>query len=437
VPPRGPQFLDSRSPDFESSFSRLLDAQRETAEDVDRVAGEIIADVRSRGDAALIDYTARFDRLTLTAQSLRLPVADIAAAAASVPSVERAAIDLAARRIEAFHRRLLPQNIDYVDEEGVRLGARFTPLDSVGLYVPGGLAAYPSSLLMNAIPARVCGVRRVAIAMPTPDGKVDPLVLYAARVAGIDEIWRIGGAQAIAALAWGTASIPPVDKIVGPGNAWVAAAKRQVFGRVGIDLLAGPSEILVVADSHNDPAWIAADLLSQAEHDVSAQAILIADDRAFADAVCAAVDRHLQTLDRAAIAGASWRDNGAVILVPDIAGAAPIIDRIAAEHVELAMEPAAAEALCDRIRHAGAIFLGRYTPEAIGDYVAGTNHVLPTSRTARFSGGLGVGDFLKRTSIVACDAASLQRIGPAAITLARAEGLGAHGLSVAVRLSRS
>lgn len=436
MPPEGPRFLDARDPGFETAFAAFLDGQREAAEDVDRVAAAIVADVRRRGDAALIEYTTRFDRLALTPETLRLPEAEIDRAVAAVPADRRAAIDLAAQRIEAFHRRLLPSNVDYVDDAGVRLGARFTPVDSVGLYVPGGLAAYPSSLLMNAVPARVCGVPRIVIAMPTPDGKVDPLVLYAARVAGVREIWRVGGAQAIAALAWGTASIRPVDKIVGPGNAWVAAAKRIVFGRVGIDLLAGPSEILVVADGANEPDWIAADLLSQAEHDTSSQAILITDDQAFGQAVCRAVDQHLATLPRAAIAGAAWRDHGAVILVPDLQAAAPIVDRIAAEHVELAMEPGPAETLCARIRHAGAIFLGRHTPEAVGDYVAGTNHVLPTSRTARFSGGLGVNDFLKRTSIVACDPQSLARIGPAAITLAEAEGLGAHRLSVAIRLAK-
>ena len=429
-----PRFLDARAPGFESEFTAFLESQRESAEDVDRVAAEIVADVRRRGDAALIDYTARFDRLTLTPETLRLPKTEIAGAVTSVPADRRAAIDLAASRIESFHRRLLPANVDYVDDTGVRLGARFTPVDSVGLYVPGGLAAYPSSLLMNAVPAKVCGVPRIVVAMPTPDGKVDPLVLYAAQVAGVTEILRVGGAQAIAALAYGTGTIAPVDKIVGPGNAWVAAAKRIVFGRVGIDLLAGPSEILVVADRDNDPLWIAADLLSQAEHDTSSQAILIADDWAFARAVCAAVDQHLITLPRAAIAGSAWRDHGAVILVDDLAACAPIVDRIAAEHVELAMEREPAEALCARIRHAGAIFLGRHTPEAVGDYVAGTNHVLPTSRTARFSGGLGVNDFLKRTSIVACDPQSLARIGPAAVTLAEAEGLGAHRLSVAIRL---
>jgi histidinol dehydrogenase len=437
VPPEGPLRLDARDSGFENAFAAFLDRQRDSDENVDRVAADIVADVRRRGDQALIDYTQRFDRLALTPATLRLPQSEIDRAVAVVPADRRAAIDLAAERIEAFHRRLLPANVDYVDEAGVRLGARYTPVESVGLYVPGGLAAYPSSLLMNAVPARVCGVPRVVIAMPTPDGKVDPLVLYAARVAGVEEIWRIGGAQAIAALAWGTATIRAVDKIVGPGNAYVAAAKRLVFGRVGIDLLAGPSEILVVADRDNDPAWIAADLLSQAEHDASSQAILITDDAAFADAVCAAVDRHLATLDRAAIAGASWRANGAVILVPELMDASPIVDRIAAEHVELAIEQDRAERLSGLIRHAGAIFLGRHTPEAIGDYVAGTNHVLPTSRTARFSGGLGVHDFLKRTSIVSCDPASLARIGPAAVTLAAAEGLGAHGLSVSLRLDRS
>jgi histidinol dehydrogenase len=342
----------------------------------------------------------------------------------------------AAKRIETFHRALLPKDVDFTDSTGTRLGARYRPIDSVGVYVPGGLAAYPSSVLMNIVPAKVAGVGRIAMVVPTPGGILNPLVMLAAEIAGADEVWRIGGAQAIAALAYGTQSIRPVDKITGPGNAYVAAAKRRVFGQVGIDLIAGPSEILVVADAANDPAWIAADLLSQAEHDASSQSVLIADDAAFAASVARAVASELGTMARADIAGASWRDNGCIILVPDVAACAPIVDRIAAEHVELAMEMAPAEALAGKIRHAGAIFLGRHTPEAIGDYVAGTNHVLPTSRAARFSGGLGVADFLKRTSLVACTPESLAALGPAALTLAEAEGLGAHGRSVSIRLNR-
>ncbi|HYH38177.1 MAG TPA: histidinol dehydrogenase, partial [Azospirillum sp.] len=326
-----------------------------------------------------------------------------------------------------------PEALDYHDAAGVRLGARWTAVGAVGLYVPGGTAAYPSSVLMNAMPAKVAGVERIAMVVPTPDGKLNPLVLAAARRAGVTEIYRVGGAQAVGALAYGTATIAPVDKIVGPGNAFVAAAKRQVYGVVGIDSIAGPSEILVVADRHNDPAWIAMDLLSQAEHDTSAQSILITDDAAFADAVCKAVDKHLETLPRTAIAGESWREHGAVILVRDLAADAPaLVDRLAPEHLELAVEDP--DALAARIRNAGAIFLGRHTPEAIGDYVAGPNHVLPTSRTARFSSGLNVLDFMKRTTFVGCDADSLKAIGPAAVTLARAEGLDAHALSVALRL---
>ena len=376
------------------------------------------------------------DPIDVDAAGLRISESERDAAAAKVPAAQRDALMFAAARIETFHRALLPKDIEFTDSTGTRLGARYRPIDSVGVYVPGGLAAYPSSVLMNIVPAKVAGVRRIVMVVPTPDGVLNPLVMLAAGIAGADEIWRIGGAQAVAALAWGTDSIAPVDRVVGPGNAYVAAGKRRVFGQVGIDLIAGPSEILVVADRHNDPAWIAADLLSQAEHDASSQSVLIADDRAFAFAVEEAVDTELRTMPRAAIAGASWRDNGAIILVPDIAGSAPIVDRIAAEHVELAMEMAAADARSQKINHAGAIFIGRHTPEAIGDYGAGPNHVLPTSRAARFSGGLGVSDFLKRTSIVACTPEALAALGPAALVLAEAEGLAAHGRSVSIRLDR-
>jgi len=431
-----PLRLDASAPEFEKEFSAFLGRNRDTDENVDRIAGGIVADVRKRGDVALVEYTRKFDRFDSDVAGLRIGAAGIKAAAAKVPAVQREALAFAARRIEAFHRALLPQDVAFTDSTGTRLGARYRPLDSVGVYVPGGTAAYPSSVLMNIVPAKVAGVKRIVMVVPTPDGVVNPLVMLAADIAGADEVWRIGGAQAVAALAYGTQSIAPVDKITGPGNAYVAAAKRRVFGQVGIDLIAGPSEILVVADRQNDPAWIAADLLSQAEHDASSQSVLIADDKAFADAVAGAVETELKTLARAAIARASWSDNGCIILVKDLADAVPIVDRIAAEHVELAMEPAAAEALCERISHAGAIFVGRHTPEAIGDYVAGTNHVLPTSRAARFSGGLGVADFLKRTSIVACTPEALAQLGPAALALAEAEGLGAHGRSVSIRLNR-
>ncbi len=424
--------LDTADPGFEAAFAALLAAKRETAGDVAEAVAGIVADVRSRGDAALIELTRRFDRFELTADTLRIGADEIAAAAARCPAETVAALEFAARRIEDYHRRQMPEALDYRDEAGVRLGARWTPVSSAGLYVPGGLAAYPSSLLMNALPARIAGVGRVVVAMPTPDGELDPAVLAAARIAGVDEIYRVGGAQAIAALAYGTAAIAPVDKIVGPGNAWVAAAKRQVFGAVGIDMIAGPSEIVVVADGDNDPHWIAADLMSQAEHDTAAQAILITDDRGFADAVARAVEDLLGRLGRAEVAAASWRDNGAIVHVGGLDEAAALVDRLAPEHVELAVgDP---DALAGEIRHAGAIFLGRHTPEAIGDYVAGPNHVLPTARSARFSSGLSVLDFLKRTSLVACDAASLARIGPAAARLADAEGLGAHALSVRIRL---
>ncbi|MBM3648960.1 MAG: histidinol dehydrogenase [Alphaproteobacteria bacterium] len=431
-----PRRLDAGAPGFESEFSAFLQRNRDSESNVDRVVADIVADVRARGDAAVLDHTRKFDWAAPDMASLRIGDAERRAAAAKVPTAQREALAFAAKRIEDFHRALLPKDVEFTDATGTRLGARYRPIDSVGVYVPGGTAAYPSSVLMNIVPAKVAGVSRVVMVVPTPGGALDPLVMLAAEIAGADEIWRIGGAQAVAALAYGTASIVPVDKITGPGNAYVAAAKRLVFGQVGIDLIAGPSEILVVADRDNDPAWIAADLLSQAEHDASSQSVLIADDAAFADAVARAVVTELASLARADIAGASWRDNGCIILVPDLAGAAPIVDRIAAEHVELAMEAAAAEALAARIRHAGAIFIGRHTPEAIGDYVAGTNHVLPTSRAARFSGGLGVADFLKRTSLVSCTPQALAALAPAALALAEAEGLGAHGRSVSIRLNR-
>ena len=431
-----PLRLDASAPGFESEFSAFLGRNRDTDENVDRVVAGIVADVRARGDAAVVDYTARFDWAGVTAANMRISDVERDAAAAQVPAAQREALIFAAKRIEAFHRALMPKDVDFTDATGTRLGARYRPVDAAGVYVPGGTAAYPSSVLMNIVPAKVAGVGRIVMVVPTPGGTLNPLVMLAAGIAGADEIWRIGGAQAVAALAYGTQSIKPVDKITGPGNAYVAAAKRRVFGQVGIDLIAGPSEILVVADRHNDPQWIAADLLSQAEHDPSSQSVLIADDAAFADAVVRAVEAELMTLARAEIAGRSWRDNGAVILVPDFAAAPPIVDAIAAEHVELAMEMAEAEALSQKIRHAGAIFLGRHTPEAIGDYVAGTNHVLPTSRAARFSGGLGVADFLKRTSLVSCTPQSLAALGPSAVALAEAEGLGAHGRSVSLRLGR-
>ena len=427
-----PRRLNAAQPDFEAAFAAFLDLKREAETDVDTVVSAILADVRARGDAALIDYTGRFDRVEMKAGDLRFAAEEIASAAGRCDAATVAALRLAAERIEAFHRKQLPEPLEYTDAAGVRLGARWTPIVAAGLYVPGGLAAYPSSVLMNAIPARVAGVERIVMVVPTPGGQINPLVLAAAHIAGVAEIYRLGGAQAVGALAYGTESVQPVDKIVGPGNAYVAAAKRQVFGRVGIDLIAGPSEILVVADGDNRPDWIAADLLSQAEHDETAQAILITDDAAFADRVVAAVDDLLRSLDRRDIAAASWRDFGGVIVVRDLDQAAAIVDRIAPEHLELAVaEP---ERLAGRIRHAGAIFLGRHTPEAIGDYVAGPNHVLPTSGSARFSSGLGVLDFMKRTSLVFCDPAALDSIGPAAVTLAKAEGLGAHALSVSIRL---
>jgi histidinol dehydrogenase len=428
-----PKFLDAASPDFEEQFTALLGAKREDSPDVDAAVAEIIADVRARGDAAVIELTERFDRLTLTPGSLRFSPDEIEALVADVPQHEREALELAAQRIRAYHARQMPEDASWTDENGATLGWRWSAVSAAGLYVPGGLASYPSSVLMNAIPAKVAGVERLAITVPTPDGVANPLVLLAARLAGVDEIYRIGGAQAVAALAYGTETIAPVDKITGPGNAFVAAAKRRVFGKVGIDMIAGPSEILVIADSDNDADWIALDMLSQAEHDESAQSILITTDKAMAKAVEAAIERHLLTLERREIAGASWRDYGAVILVPDLEVAAALSNRIAPEHLELCV--ADPDALADKITHAGAIFLGAWTPEAIGDYVGGPNHVLPTARSARFSSGLSVMDFVKRTTLAKMTPAALRAIGPAAETLAISESLEAHGLSVRARLN--
>ena len=428
-----PLELNSTQQDFETAFAAFLGSAREAEADVDAVVATILDDVKARGDAALLDYTKQFDRLDLEARELRLETREITDAVKACDGGLIEALELAATRIEDYHRRQLPSDDRYVDTVGVTLGARWTPIASAGLYVPGGTAAYPSSVLMNAMPARVAGVGRLAMVVPTPDGEINPLVLAAAKISGIEEIYRIGGAQAVAALAFGTQTVAPVDKIVGPGNAYVAAAKRRVFGTVGIDIIAGPSEILVVADKENDPDWIAIDLLSQAEHDALARSVLITDDAGFAAAVMEAVTARLKTLPRAEIAGRSWNDHGAVIIVGDLDEAVALIDALAPEHLELAVvDP---EKLAERVRNAGAIFLGRFTPEAIGDYIAGPNHVLPTSRSARFSSGLSVFDFLTRTSLVGCDANSLRAIGPAAVTLAQAEGLDAHAQSVAIRLN--
>lgn len=429
-----PQFLSTTDPDFEARFAALLGAKREDSPDVDAVVAGIIEDVRARGDAAVLELTAKFDRLTLTPETMRFSASEIAAECAKVGEEDRAALELAAARIRAYHERQLPTDEMWTDEIGATLGWRWTPIVAAGLYVPGGLASYPSSVLMNAIPAKVAGVDRLAIVVPTPDGVINPLVLMAARIAGVDEIYRIGGAQAVAALAYGTETIAAVDKITGPGNAFVAAAKRRVFGKVGIDMIAGPSEILVIADKDNDPDWIALDLLSQAEHDESAQSLLITDDTAFGVAVAKAVERRLETLERRAIAGASWRDFGAVIMVRDLDEAVALSDRIAPEHLELCT--ADADALAVRVRHAGAIFVGGWTPEAIGDYIGGPNHVLPTARSARFSSGLSVMDFIKRTTVSRMSPEALAAIGPAAERLAQSESLEAHGLSVRARLER-
>lgn len=429
-----PVFLNAADPDFETRFSALLSAKREDSPDVDATVAQIIADVRARGDAALIDLTEKFDRLTLKPDRLAITPDEVDAAVATAPGDQVAALELAAQRIRAYHERQRPEDAEWIDDSGAMLGWRWTPVAAAGLYVPGGLASYPSSVLMNAIPAKVAGVSRLAMVVPAPDGVLNPLVLAAARLSGVDEIYRIGGAQAVAALAYGTATIAPVDKITGPGNAFVAAAKRRVFGKVGIDMIAGPSEILVIADAHNDPDWIALDLLSQAEHDESAQSILITTDAAFGRAVAVAVEKRLETLERRAIAGASWRDFGAIVTVPDLATAAALSDRIAPEHLELCV--ADPDALSAQITHAGAIFLGQWTPEAIGDYVGGPNHVLPTARSARFSSGLSVLDFMKRTTLARMTPAALRAVGPAAETLANSESLEAHGLSVTARLRK-
>ena len=427
-----PQFLNTADSDFEQSFTALLGAKREDSPDVDAIVAGIIADVRARGDAALVELTAKFDRLELTPAQLRITDAEVDAAIADVSAEELAALELAAERIRAYHARQMPEDAQWTDETGATLGWRWSAVSVAGLYVPGGLASYPSSVLMNAIPAKVAGVGRLAVTVPTPDGQINPLVLLAARIAGVDEIYRVGGAQAVAALAYGTETIAPVDKITGPGNAFVAAAKRRVFGKVGIDMIAGPSEILVIADKDNNPDWIALDLMSQAEHDESAQSILITDDEGFGRAVAEAVDKRLETLERRAIAGASWRDFGAVITVRDLDEAAALSNRIAPEHLELCVADPAA--LSEQTVHAGAIFLGQYTPEAIGDYVGGPNHVLPTARSARFSSGLSVMDFLKRTTLSQMTPDALRAIGPAAEVLAESESLEAHGLSVTARL---
>jgi histidinol dehydrogenase len=419
---------------FAAAFTGLVASARDTMDKVDAVAAAIVEDVQRRGDVALFDYTRRFDGVEAGRLGLRIPARQIASAWRTAPVGARKALEIAAERIEDFHRRQVPGNAAWTDGAGLRLGWRWTAVESVGIYVPGGRNAYPSSVLMNAVPARVAGVARIAMVVPTPRGEIDPLVLAAAKLAGIEEIHRAGGAQAVAALAFGTRSVTPVDKIVGPGNAYVAAAKRLVFGRVGIDSIAGPSEVVVVADGANDPAWIAADLMAQAEHDPVAQSILITDDAAFAARVEAAVDTLLASLPRREIASAAWRDHGAIIVVRRLRDAVPLVDRLAPEHLQLAIaEP---DALASRVRHAGAIFLGRHTPEALGDYVAGPSHVLPTSRTARFASGLNVLDFMKRTTLIGADGDSLAGLAAPAIALAQAEGLDAHARSLAVRLPR-
>ena len=424
--------LDAADPGFEAAFAALVDARRDADADVSRDVAAILARVRAEGDAAVAELTQRFDGHDLSASGWQISREDCAAAYASLAPDLRDALDLAADRIRAYHVRQRPADSAWTDDAGVTMGARWSAVAAAGLYVPGGRAAYPSSVLMNALPAKVAGVERLAMVTPTPGGAVNPAVLAAAHIAGVDEVWRVGGAQAVAALAYGTATIAPVDTIVGPGNAWVAEAKRQLYGRVGIDMVAGPSEILVVADAANDPAWIAADLLSQAEHDPTSQSILITDDAAFADAVVTQVERLLATLATEPVAGASWTDHGTVIILELLVQAPPLIDRLAPEHLELAV--ADPQALFARIRHAGSVFLGRHTPEAIGDYLGGPNHVLPTGRRARFASGLSVTDFMKRTSFLDASPAALAALGPAAATLADAEGLPAHAASIRVRL---
>ena len=424
--------LDASDAGFEAAFTQLVNARREADSDVSRDVTAIIAAVRDQGDAALHDFTSRFDGHDLDKTGWEVSKAERRAALDGLDKALRGAIELAAARITDYHAAQKPADREYVDAVGVRLGARWGAVDAAGLYVPGGRAAYPSTVLMNAIPARAAGVGRVVMVTPTPKGETNPLVLAAAEIAGVDEVWRVGGAHAIAALAYGTDRIRPVDVIVGPGNAWVAEAKRQLYGVVGIDMVAGPSEIVVVADGANNPAWIAADLLSQAEHDPTSQSVLFTDDAAFAGAVEQAVADQLTRLATGNTAAIAWNDNGAIILVPTLDSAMPLVDRLAPEHLELAVD--APQTLFDQVRHAGSVFLGRHTPEAIGDYIAGPNHVLPTGRRARFASGLSVLDFMKRTSFIACDAASLAAIGPAAIALAHAEGLPAHAASIAVRL---
>lgn len=427
------QVLYQSSSNFEMEFKKFLDSKREVSQSVDDTVHAIIQKVRTAGDQALVDYSVKFDRIDLTSEKLLITKKEIDEAISTVAPKTLEALQLAHDRITVYHKKQLPQDERFVDALGVELGWRWTAVQSVGLYVPGGTASYPSSVLMNAVPAKVVGVERIVMVVPTPDGKLNPLVLAAAKLAGVSEIYRVGGAQAIAALAYGTETIQPVAKIVGPGNAYVAAAKRQVFGKVGIDMIAGPSEVLVIADKYNDANWIAADLLAQAEHDTAAQSILITDDEAFAKDVMVAVDTQLKNLLRSDTAAASWKDFGAVILVDDLLSALPLANRIAPEHLELAVEEP--DALLPGIRNAGAIFIGRYTPEVIGDYVGGSNHVLPTARSARFSSGLSVLDFMKRSSLLKLDAEQLRKLGPAAIELANAEGLQAHGRSVAIRLN--
>jgi histidinol dehydrogenase len=424
--------LDMRSADFERRFAVLMAAKRESSADVDVAVAAIIADVRARGDEALAELSLRFDRVDIARLGLRIGAAEVEAAIAACAKTALEALKLAHSRVTDFHRRQKPADLRFTDPLGVELGWRWRPIDAVGLYVPGGAASYPSSVIMNAVPAKVAGCRRLAMVVPTPDGHINPLVLAAARIAGVDEIYRVGGAQAIAALAYGTQTIAAVDKVVGPGNVYVAAAKRRVFGVVGIDMIAGPSEVVILADRGADPRFVAADLLAQAEHDEAAQSILITDDGGLARAVESEVDRQLADLPRAETAGASWRDNGAIIVCPSLESALPLVDRLAPEHLEIMTDDP--EALADKIANAGAIFLGAHTPEAIGDYVGGSNHVLPTARSARFSSGLGVLDFMKRTSLLKCDARSLEVLGPAAVTLGEAEGLEAHARSVALRL---
>lgn len=425
--------LDASQSDFETQFRALLAMKREVSDDVDRAVKDIIDQVIAQGDDAVIALTQKFDGLTLTPATLRVSEAEIDDAMARATPDAVDALRLARDRIEAYHVKQKPRDEMFTDAVGVTMGYRHTAIEAVGLYVPGGTASYPSSVLMNAVPARVAGVPRIVMVVPTPKGVLNPLVLAAAKIAGVDEIYRIGGAQAVAALAYGTQTIAPVAKIVGPGNAYVAAAKRRVFGTVGIDMIAGPSEVVIMADGDANPDWIAADLLAQAEHDTAAQSILITPSASLADAVSEAVERHLKTLPRAAIAGASWRDFGAIILVKSLEDAVPLVDRLAPEHLEI--ETAQPDVLAARVRNAGSIFLGAHTPEAIGDYVGGPNHVLPTARSARFSSGLGVPDFMKRTSLLQCSPEALRTIGPAAITLGRAEGLDAHARSVAIRLN--